>query len=121
VRLRVRPLPAEVTAFLNKNATAIKRLYSDRKAEEEGKKWNADNRVDEKTEDEEVDDDGNINATRVLSPEDFKRQLQQAFEGVKGERDIWTGAVERITCFGPRRTGPNVLIDATKTGICGKL
>jgi ribosome assembly protein 1 len=121
VRVRVRPLPAEVTSFLNKNLTAIKRLYSDRKAEEEGKKPSVDNGIDEKAEHDELDDDGNINATRVLSLEDFKRQLQQAFESVKGEREIWTGAVERITAFGPRRIGPNILIDATKAGICGKL
>lgn len=121
VRLRVRPLPSEVTAFLNKNSTAIKRLYSDRKAEEEGTKPNAENGIDDSTEQEELDDDGNINATRVLSLDDFKKQLQQAFESVKGERDVWIGAVERITAFGPRRTGPNILIDTTKADICGKL
>jgi ribosome assembly protein 1 len=120
VRLRVRPLPAEVTNFLIKNAVAIKRLYSDRKAEEEGKKPNADNGVDDAVEQEDMDVDGEISATRVLSLEEFKSQLQQAFESVKGEKEIWTGAVERITALGPRRTGPNVLIDATNDGMCGK-
>jgi ribosome assembly protein 1 len=120
-RLRVLPLPAEVTSLLNKNSIAIKRLYSDRKAEEEGNKLNSENGMDEKSELVEVDEDGNTGSTRVLSLEEFKKELQQAFENVKGERDIWAGAVERITAFGPRRTGPNILIDATKAGICGKL
>lgn len=120
VRLRVRPLPAEVTGFLNKNSTVIKRLYSDRKAEE-GKFSSAENGVDENADVDELDDDVNAEATRVLSLEDFKKQLQQAFENVKGEKEIWVGAVERITAFGPRRTGPNILLDATKAGICGKL
>jgi ribosome assembly protein 1 len=120
VRLRVRPLPAEVTSFLHKNSTAIKRLYSERKAEEE-KKSIIENGVDENADFDEVDEDGSTRETRVLSPEDFKNQLQQAFENVKGEREIWSEAVERITAFGPRRTGPNILVDATKAGVCGKL
>lgn len=121
VRLRVRPLPAEVTTFLNKNSTAIKRLYSDRKAEEEGQKTSTENEIDENADLDELHDDGNTGQRRVLSLDDFKKQLQQAFENVKGERDIWAGAVERITAFGPRRTGPNILVDATRAGICGKL
>jgi ribosome assembly protein 1 len=120
VRLRVRPLPAEVTSFLHKNSTAIKRLYSERKAEEE-KKSIIENGVDENADFDEVDEDGSTTETRVLSLEDFKNQLQQAFENVKGEREIWSEAVERITAFGPRRTGPNILVDATKAGVCGKL
>ena len=121
VRLRVRPLPTEVTTFLNKNITAIRRLYSNRKAEEEDKKKSTENGINENMDIDEPDDDGNTGAIRVLSLEDFKKQLHQAFEKVKGERDVWAGAVERITAFGPRRTGPSILIDATKAGICGKL
>lgn len=121
VRLRVRPLPVDVTNFLTKNAAAIKRLYSDRKAEEESKKSNKENGLDENGDPEDIDDKGEIGGTTVLSLEDFKKQLQQSLESVKGEKDIWVGAVERITAFGPRRTGPNILIDNTKAGICGKL
>ncbi len=121
VRLRVHPLPAEVTRFLNKNSIAIKRLYSDRKAEEDGGNRRTENGIEENVELDEVDEDGSTGVTRVLSLEDFKKQLQQAFENGKGERDIWSGAVERITAFGPRRIGPNILLDATKAGICGKL
>lgn len=111
IRLRVLPLPSEVTEYLGKNATAIKRLYSDRQAAEKG------------TEIEETEDidDSLVDATKILSLKEFKKQLQAVFASVKGQRDVWANAVEQITAFGPRRTGPNLLIDATKDTICGRL
>jgi len=115
IRLNVRPLPAEVSEFLSKNSSAIKRLYSDRQAAEKGIEVNADR---DGSDQEDVDDV--IDRTKVLSLPEFKKQLQTTFEGVKGQRDIWANAVEQITAFGPRRTGPNLLIDATKDGICGR-
>jgi ribosome assembly protein 1 len=113
VRLSVRPLPTEVTDFLGKNSAAIKRLYSDRQAAEKGTQ-NGDPAEDDM-------DDDLVDATRILSLPDFKKQLQCAFDSVKGQRDIWSNAVEQISTFGPRRTGPNLLIDATQEDICGRL
>ncbi|QRD03184.1 hypothetical protein JI435_099580 [Parastagonospora nodorum SN15] len=52
---------------------------------------------------------------------DFKKQLKQAFEEAKGQKEIWTDVIDKITAFGPRRIGPNILVDATKAGICGKV
>jgi ribosome assembly protein 1 len=112
-RLRVRPLPAEVTEFLSKNSSAIKRLYSERQAQEKGEKPDA-------AEQEDVDDEV-VGDTQVLSFEDFKKQLENIFKSVKGQREIWASCVEQITAFGPRRTGPNVLIDTTQEKICGRL
>jgi ribosome assembly protein 1 len=117
IRLRVRPLPTEVTEFLAKNSRVIKRLYSDRQAEE--KKVVVDG--EQPTEQEEVEEDEVLGGAKILSLEEFKKQLQAAFESVKGQRDVWANAVERITAFGPRRTGPNLLIDATKESIFGRL
>lgn len=116
VRLSVRPLPTEVSEFLSKNSSAIKRLYSDRQAAEKGAESN-----EESGNAEQDDVDDQIDTTKVLSLSEFKKQLQTTFEGVKGQRDVWANAVEQITAFGPRRTGPNLLIDATKDGICGRL
>lgn len=117
IRLCVRPLPAEVSEFLGKNSSAIKRLYSDRQAEIKGENEGGSNTPDR----EDVDEDEILGATRVISISEFKNQLQETFEAVKGQRDIWTNVVEQISAFGPRRTGPNLLIDATKDGICGRL
>lgn len=118
IRLRVRPLPTEVTEFLGKNSGAIKRLYSDRQAEEKRNKLEGSE--DATAVPEEIEEDNTVGGIKVLSLEDFKKQLQSSFDGVKGQRDIWANAVEQIAAFGPRRTGPNLLIDATKEGICGR-
>ncbi|TAQ90629.1 hypothetical protein B7494_g1045 [Chlorociboria aeruginascens] len=117
IRLRVRPLPAEVSEFLRKNLGAIKRLYSDRQAEEMGKKMDE---TSDGSEQEDVVDNGVVGGEKVLSLDEFKKQLQETFEGAKGQRDILANAVEQITAFGPRRTGPNILVDATKESICGR-
>jgi ribosome assembly protein 1 len=57
----------------------------------------------------------------TLSLADFKKQLQEAFAEAKGQKEIWTDVIEKITAFGPRRIGPNILVDTTKAGICGKV
>lgn len=117
IRLRVLPLPAEVTAFLSRNSRAIKRLYANRQAEEKKDVENGEEQSDQ----EAVDDDGVLGDEKVLTLGEFKQELQEVFEGVKGQRDVWSNAVEHITAFGPRRTGPNLLIDATPDSICGRL
>ena len=121
VRLRVRPLPPSVTEFLSKNAGAVKRLYAERRAEEEG-------RTDATLHPEltSAEHDGMQEAEQremghTLSLVDFKKQLQAAFAEAKNQKDIWADVIEKITAFGPRRIGPNILVDTTKAGICGKV
>lgn len=121
VRLSVRPLPESVTHFLVKNTAAVKRLYSEKKAEEQETPAADDETGEQGTEQEAGNDVGTVESGRTLSMDEFKAQLGSAFAEVKGEKEIWQDAIEKITAFGPRRTGPNVLIDATKGGICGKL
>lgn len=118
IRLRVHPLPSEVSEFLAKNSGAIKRLYSDRQAEEQKKKTDD---TQDGVDQEDIEDDGAVGDAKILSLSEFKEQLKEAFESVKSHRDIWANALERITAFGPRRTGPNLLIDTTEDGICGRL
>ena len=119
VRLRVRPLPENVTEFLIKNAGAIRRLYSEKKAQEESRKVTT-------TDEENVEgyaEDGELPMADMgmLSLLDFREKLRSEIAKTKGQEHIWTGAVEKITAFGPRRTGPNLLIDATQDGTCQKL
>jgi ribosome assembly protein 1 len=118
IRIRVRPLPAKVTEFLGKNATAIKRLYSDRQAAEKGIQKND---SQDSSDQEDVGEDDSVDNSKVLSLPEFKKQLQATFESVKGQQEIWANAVDQITAFGPRRTGANLLIDTTKDCICGRL
>ncbi|KAF1937924.1 P-loop containing nucleoside triphosphate hydrolase protein [Clathrospora elynae] len=118
VRLRVRPLPPTVTEFLGKNAGAIKKLYTDRRAEEEGEHSanvvaGAEHDGMQEAEQREIG--------HSLDLSEFKKQLTDAFAEAKGQREIWTDVIEKITTFGPRRIGPNILVDATKAGICGRV
>ncbi|KAF2651432.1 P-loop containing nucleoside triphosphate hydrolase protein [Lophiostoma macrostomum CBS 122681] len=121
VRLRVRPLPSSVTEFLGKNAGAIKRLYAEKKAEEErqrtGTQSPAQGTVPEQDGMEEADQ---IDIGHTLTLAEFKEQLEEAFKEAKGQREIWADVIEKITAFGPRRVGPNLLIDATSDSICSK-
>jgi ribosome assembly protein 1 len=105
VRVRTRPLPAAVTEFLVQNSVSIKSLYSSKRGKEaEGA--------------EEGEDDKATRAKlKLMEIEEIKQGLQKAFESAPSkERDVWAGVVDKITAFGPRRVGPNLLIDATKEG-----
>lgn len=123
VRLRVRPLPESVTQFLVKHTGAVKRLYSERKAQEEEKKAGPD--TDEVHGDHAVDNedaaDQTVEGGHLLSMAEFKARLKSAFDEAKAEKEVWKDVIENISAFGPRRTGPNILVDATKGGICARL
>ncbi|ORY15236.1 elongation factor 2 [Clohesyomyces aquaticus] len=121
VRLRVRPLPASVTEFLGKNAGAIKRLYAERRAEEEKmKNGGTETPMEGVVGEDGIEEAEQLESGHILSLADFKDQLKAAFQEAKGPNEIWDGVIEKITAFGPRRTGPNILVDATHGGICGK-
>ncbi|KAF1970657.1 elongation factor 2 [Bimuria novae-zelandiae CBS 107.79] len=123
IRIRVRPLPATVTDFLSKNAGAIKKLFSDKRDEDQRQRI----ANDTPAEDGNVEQDGMQEAEQqetghTLTFEEFRKQLQDAFNDKdnKNQREIWAGVIDKITAFGPRRIGPNILVDATKEGICAK-
>lgn len=124
IRLRVRPLPPPVTEFLVKRVGAVKRLYSERKAQEEERSvtGNDDDREGDDPEDvsEQEMEAEEATAGEYLSMADFKKQLTAAFDEDKSDKEVWQDAVDRIAAFGPRRVGPNVLIDLTTNNICGK-
>ena len=77
--------------------------------------------MEQEVEHEAGNDVGTVESGRALSMDEFKAQLNAAFGETKAEKELWQDATEKITAFGPRRTGPNVLIDATPGGVCGKL
>lgn len=117
ITLRVRPLPQDVTDFLLKNAGGVKRLYSDRNATEGGEEGSPSPAL--ATENGAAPDDpaeaGELIAARkALSPEELGKELQSQFDNEKDRLDTWKDIVGRIISFGPRRIGPNLLIDATK-------
>lgn len=121
IRTRVRPLPKEVTEFLTKNAGAIKRLYAERRAKDEKNRSRADSAQNDAADAAGVEEANVLETGKTLSLEEFKAELKAAFAEAKGESHIWKDVVEQIAAFGPRRVGPNLLIDATHGGTCGRL
>lgn len=117
IRIRVVPAPPAVTDFLVKNVGAIRRLYSERKQEDK-----TDN-----TDDVEavLAHDNNhhnlITDKNTLTLLEFKNSLQKVLDNEKVQSDLWANFVEKIAAFGPRRTGPNLLIDTTESETCQKL
>ena len=61
-----------------------------------------------------------VSATK-MSLSEFKQSLADVLSKESKEKgaEQWTDIVQHIAAFGPRRTGPNILIDAT--GKCSKL
>lgn len=117
VRVRVRPLPTEVTEFLLKNSASIMQLYTERRGIEE-----AETEISEAAEKAIVDAAEGTEKTKLLSLPEFCEGLKKAFDGAEGnEKEVWTGVVEKIAAFGPRRIGPNLLIDATSQGLFRRL
>ncbi|KXJ94687.1 P-loop containing nucleoside triphosphate hydrolase protein [Microdochium bolleyi] len=122
ITVRARPLPTEVTDFLLKHSGSIKRLYSEIKAQDtpgqEDSTGTGTGDEIEKVEAEDIGEDGGAMAT--LSTEELKAELQKVLEKGKG-REAWKGIVDKIAAFGPRRVGPNMLIDATSAGLFPKV
>ena len=119
IRLRVRPLPLAATNFIEKNIGLIRHLYIERKASEENRH------------EQPIDDLNQMNPhhtenslytdSELNSPLGFKKDLQSLLNDEKGQSGIWADAVEKIVSFGPRRIGPNLLIDVTEMGTCQRL
>ena len=79
-------------------------------------------RADNETGAEQDEADGiPANDTGLLSILDFREKLRAAFSEAKGQESIWANVEEKIAAFGPRRTGPNLLIDVTEEGTCQRL
>jgi ribosome assembly protein 1 len=116
VRLSVRPLPVEVTEYLNKNTAPIRRFYAERSKQNGA---NVESGDAEHTKDADTADDDAGCERVAITLQDFKKGLRNAFDENEEDKDLWKNVIEEITAFGPRRVGPNILVDATDT--CDKL
>jgi ribosome assembly protein 1 len=119
LRLRVVPMPEAVTEYLTKNVGTIKQLQLEKRSEAEGK---ADTEAAvEAQESAAVDGAGESHEGTILSKQKFREGLEKVFNEAKEDKELWKNVVDRITAFGPRRVGPNILVDATAVNTCEKL
>lgn len=115
VRVRVRPLPTEVTEFLLKSSASIKQLYAERRGVEESEEVDAAGKV-------VADGADGTEKANLLSLPEFCEGLKKAFDQVEGnDKEVWAGIVKKIAAFGPRRIGPNLLVDVTSQGLFRRL
>ncbi|KAL4887294.1 P-loop containing nucleoside triphosphate hydrolase protein [Aspergillus karnatakaensis] len=119
IRLRVVPLPEVVTDFFTKHVGTIKRLQSEKRAiREDGE--NGSLSSESTQQDEATDAAGEAREVAQLSLEDFRKELNKTFDEVKEDKELWKDVVDKIIAFGPRRIGPNVLVDGTTVNTCEK-
>lgn len=114
IRLRVRPLPVPITEFLLKNGSEIQQLYLDVAAETA-------HDIDIEGNGEDFNDgvDAAIvkTADAKVTLNSIKEGLTTAIDEVKGEREVWKDVIDKVVAFGPRRNGPNLLIDGTSSQV----
>lgn len=96
-----KPLPEEVTKLLEKNANLIKLLDSDRSTEENG-------------EHEDFSDENQLNERSISDKKQkeakvFKSELETAFVEAGWKKNT----LDQIWSFGPRKCGPNILLNET--------
>ncbi|KTW28205.1 GTPase RIA1 [Pneumocystis jirovecii RU7] len=97
IKLRVYPLPQNITEYIYSFSKIIKNVYMYSKINNT------------------IVTDSSITDFNELKLENFKKQLFEKFCSVK-ETDIdWTKIYEKIVAFGPNKTGPNILADNTGT------
>ncbi|KAL4782241.1 P-loop containing nucleoside triphosphate hydrolase protein [Aspergillus varians] len=118
IRLRVVPLPEAVTEFFTKHAGSIKRLQSEKRTTTEGGQDNLPS--DSTQQDKATDAAVEAREGTLLSLDDFRTELNKIFKGVKEDKELWKGVIDKIIAFGPHRIGPNVLVDATAVNTCEK-
>ncbi|CAG8470536.1 6222_t:CDS:10 [Acaulospora colombiana] len=102
IKIRAVPLPPNVTAFLNQHTITIKNMLDERQ------RGRNDSQSTEEYEDvsKEV-----INKNeRASNIEKFFNDLESEFEK-SADKEIWKNSIDNIWAFGPKREGPNILIN----------
>ncbi|KAI4189706.1 MAG: hypothetical protein LQ346_005064 [Caloplaca aetnensis] len=115
IRLRVIPLPSTTTEFVERNVGIIRHFYAEKKAQEKSRQSTGAEEV-ENIDHEDTPD--NTPKPDLISMVDFRTKLQDTFTKAATQSDTWANVADNLTAFGPRRIGPNILIDIT--GSCQK-
>lgn len=107
--VRARPLPAEVTKFLINNMDTVRRVVQHERELTSGGDTSAPGIEDVTAESASAAQQGDAGASIAqMNPAEFWKKLDALF--AKAGKD-WTDVSSRIWSFGPRRIGPNILVD----------
>ena len=123
VQMQIRPLPNPITEFLKRNTPALRILYSQRKVGKHISKPSEEELASDLPAKDE-DDSAPVNlSSEELSGlfHDFSKKLNKVVCSLEHDRTFWLGAVGKIASFGPKRVGPNMLIDSTSDGLFAEL
>lgn len=98
--VRAVPLPSEVTNFLLANAQTLRRLQQDKRMAQD------ESAAGESESQDVVGQHGT--SSKAVQTDQFWAQLEALLD--KAGPD-WKSVADKIWAFGPRRVGPNLLID----------
>ncbi|KAF3280784.1 Elongation factor-like GTPase 1 [Orbilia oligospora] len=98
-KLRVRPLPSKAVEYLEENVGTLKKFFAEKQTERDA--------------DDLMLLTAGADAKDCLPIEEFEKGFQAVLiaGATKDTKNVWTDVVSKISSFGPRRAGPNILID----------
>ncbi|KAH8550719.1 P-loop containing nucleoside triphosphate hydrolase protein [Umbelopsis sp. PMI_123] len=112
LKVRAVPLPKNVIELLASHTTTIKSIVEQKIARRNAQKQNKDADMEEIKADNIT---GELAEERILSAADFQHMLRKEFEIAKSQggplATVWDGIVDQIWSFGPKRVGPNLLVN----------
>ena len=97
MRLRAVPLPEEVTVLLEKNVAVIRTMRQQRAAQDPLESSMADLQLEE-----------SLSSSMRNKVAQLRKEIDQALKNAG-----WSDTADKILSFGPRRCGPNVLMNKT--------
>lgn len=106
--VRAVPLPIEITSFLQANTSTMRRIQLDRR----GARVTDDSDDTDHIASKQLTEagGGEEKGAKEVKPEEFWAELEKVCAAAG--RD-WAGVADQVWAFGPKRVGPNLLIDRT--------
>lgn len=105
--VRAVPLPIEITSFLQANTSTMRRIQLDRR----GARVDADDETEHVASKQLTEaGGGEEKGAKEVKPEAFWAELEKVCAAAGRE---WAGVADQVWAFGPKRVGPNLLIDRT--------
>ncbi|KAG9307484.1 hypothetical protein G9A89_017314 [Geosiphon pyriformis] len=102
LKVRTVPLPPNVNEFLNANVITVKSMLEEREWRNKG--------YTSVAYDEEALKEVAIKKERVLKTDEFFTLLEAEFNKA-ADKETWKDVLEKIWAFGPKRVGPNILVN----------